>query len=413
MTRVTLVACKDSLQLQSVKMMNSQTSSAEAARLPRSQTPQTPPHPPTPQTPCQTPSRTPFQTPLPTRTPDSDSLSSCDSSSLSDLFSGVPDSSVPPSPDLEANDTDADPWSDTNSNTTSLTSSAFLYEEKYGRFFEQKEGTYMYPIDEEERERLDKLHNAYTLFFNDRLFHAPINPDGDFYAVDIGTGTGIWAMDFADEYPNATVEGWDIALMQPTFVPPNLIFILDNAEKDWMGGDMYDYVHVRDLAGSIKDWPRLIRQIYENLKPGGWAEFHEVENSLFSADGTPIIDGNALAEMQKLRGQAHAQIGRTLDAAPDIPGWASHAGFHHVTKKQFQLPVGMCSEERLGEWFARNFYDGVHAFTAKPLEEVLGWTEEERKIFNVEVHKAVEFAVRGDFRLYQRLSVVTAQKPGI
>lgn len=68
-------------------------------------------------------------------------------------------------------------------------------------------------IDEREQERLDILHVAYTLHFNGRLFHAPINPDGDFHAVDIGTGTGIWAVDFADQYPNATVEGWDISPM--------------------------------------------------------------------------------------------------------------------------------------------------------------------------------------------------------
>lgn len=86
-----------------------------------------------------------------------------------------------------------------------------------------------------------------------------------------------------------------------------------------MSGKMYDYVHVRDMAGSVKDWPRLIHQIYDNLKPGGWVEFYEVENKFSSADGATMID-NFLAEMQKPRGQVHRST------APSIPRPTSRGG---------------------------------------------------------------------------------------
>ncbi|KAJ9130289.1 hypothetical protein NKR23_g12266 [Pleurostoma richardsiae] len=41
-------------------------------------------------------------------------------------------------------------------------------------------------------------------------------------ALDIGTGTGIWAIDFADEYLGCEVIGTDLSSIQPSWLPPNL-----------------------------------------------------------------------------------------------------------------------------------------------------------------------------------------------
>lgn len=39
--------------------------------------------------------------------------------------------------------------------------------------------------------------------------------------MDVGTGTGIWAIDMADRFPNAQVKGIDFSPIQPNWVPPN------------------------------------------------------------------------------------------------------------------------------------------------------------------------------------------------
>jgi SAM-dependent methyltransferase len=39
--------------------------------------------------------------------------------------------------------------------------------------------------------------------------------------LDIGTGTGIWAIDMADKYPMAMVIGIDLSPIQPSFIPNN------------------------------------------------------------------------------------------------------------------------------------------------------------------------------------------------
>jgi ubiquinone/menaquinone biosynthesis C-methylase UbiE len=44
--------------------------------------------------------------------------------------------------------------------------------------------------------------------------------------VDLGCGSGAWAIEVADEYHKARVFGLDISLIQPSWVPDNMYFII-------------------------------------------------------------------------------------------------------------------------------------------------------------------------------------------
>lgn len=61
-----------------------------------------------------------------------------------------------------------------------------------------------------------------------------------------------------DENPTARVEGWDISPIQPDLVPPNVEFVVDNAEEDWVCKAKFDFIYVRDIADSFEDWLRLV-----------------------------------------------------------------------------------------------------------------------------------------------------------
>jgi len=82
--------------------------------------------------------------------------------------------------------------------------------------------------------------------------------------LDIGTGTGIWAIDFADEHPSTAVLGTDLSPIQPSLVPPNCRFEVEDATDEWVyPPDCFDFVHIRSLFGSIEDWPALYQQAYQ------------------------------------------------------------------------------------------------------------------------------------------------------
>ena len=97
--------------------------------------------------------------------------------------------------------------------------------------------------------------------------------------LDIGTGTGIWAIDMADRHPSAQVIGTDLSPIQPETVPSNCAFQLDDAEGQWCWDDeSFDFVHVREMAGCFARWDVFLRQAWRCCRPGGWVEVAEHSN---------------------------------------------------------------------------------------------------------------------------------------
>lgn len=101
--------------------------------------------------------------------------------------------------------------------------------------------------------------------------------------VDVATGTGIWAVDAARQYPSADVIGLDISNTQypPTWTwPMNLNFgILDLLEEVPLHlQGKFDVVHCRLLlaAGPAVDKSIFIERFGKLLKPGGWLQWDEL-----------------------------------------------------------------------------------------------------------------------------------------
>jgi trans-aconitate methyltransferase len=113
-------------------------------------------------------------------------------------------------------------------------------------------------IDEKELDRNDLQHHKYNLLPSHRLYVAPISEeqlsDANSRILDLGTGTGIWAMVIADKFPNAEVLGVDIVATQPPLVPPNCIFEIDDVEEDWSYRTAhFNFIHGRDLMTAVRD----------------------------------------------------------------------------------------------------------------------------------------------------------------
>jgi hypothetical protein len=70
--------------------------------------------------------------------------------------------------------------------------------------------------------------------------------------------------EFADANPSAEVVGVDLSPIQPSFVPPNCRFEVDDINQDWTyPNDHFDFVHVRALIGCIPDWTKLYEKAFK------------------------------------------------------------------------------------------------------------------------------------------------------
>ena len=69
-------------------------------------------------------------------------------------------------------------------------------------------------LSQDELDRMDFEHHIFKLLLLGDLYLAPVgNPQR---ILDIGTGTGIWAIEIADKFPSATVIGTDLSPVQPS-----------------------------------------------------------------------------------------------------------------------------------------------------------------------------------------------------
>jgi len=92
---------------------------------------------------------------------------------------------------------------------------------------------YHFPNDPTEAERLDEQHGVLKELMEGRLYFAPISPISSsgtpFKVLDIATGTGLWAIEFGDQFPEANIIGTDLSPIQPTLVPPNVRFFIEDS----------------------------------------------------------------------------------------------------------------------------------------------------------------------------------------
>jgi len=257
------------------------------------------------------------------------------------------------------------------------------------------------------------MHHKSLLLLDGKLHLAPIDKEIE-RALDVGCGTGIWCIDFADEYPSTAVLGVDLSPIQPNLVPPNCGFEVDDARDKWIYPmDYFDFVYIRNLSGSITDWPALYKQAFEHLKPGGWIEQSELEIEFKSDDGTLPPDG-PMRTFSRLFKEAAEVTGQPFDVVNTMRRDIEQAGFVNIVEKFFKVPFGTWPSDpklrELGKWTLLGFDTGLEGYVLAILTRALGWNAVEVQDLVAQLRTALR-----DRRIhsYHEVRVVYAQKPFI
>ncbi|KAL8687512.1 MAG: hypothetical protein Q9218_006338 [Villophora microphyllina] len=256
-----------------------------------------------------------------------------------------------------------------NESITDTLDSAFSrYRWENGRrYHSYRDGAYWGPNDETHNDQQDIAHHAWRLALNNQLYFAPIHrPER---ILDVGTGTGIWAIEIAEMFPDAQVVGTDLSPIQPTWVPPNCIFEVDDVTMEWtFRKDSFDFIHSREMFGSIADWDEYFRQCYLHLKPGGWVEALERGVKPVSDDDSVGPDhfwttwGDTVLSVGEMWGKG-------FNAWEILKEKMEAAGFVDVVQVPMKWPIGPWMQDKhmkeLGMWNALRLDTGLEGYVMR------------------------------------------------
>ncbi|KAF5002462.1 hypothetical protein FDECE_10621 [Fusarium decemcellulare] len=256
-----------------------------------------------------------------------------------------------------------------SSSSTSLNSSVYQHAFENGRRYHQyRHGTYPIPNDDAEQNRDDMKHAMMLELTDGKLFFSPIG-DNPQKIIDLATGTGIWAID-----GNASVIGVDLSPIQPSWVPPNLRFLVDDIEDEWLQGDNFDFVHMRCISPWLKDEVKVLRQAYEHMNPGAWIEIQELDARANCDDGSLAPDA-PLSKFFDTAEEAVASFGMKFRAGEKLGEPLEKAGFVNVSCKVLKVPIGTWPKDKklrlIGLYCKTAVGDMFGAMAAKPLLKVM------------------------------------------
>ncbi|KAE8445626.1 hypothetical protein EG329_013260 [Mollisiaceae sp. DMI_Dod_QoI] len=264
--------------------------------------------------------------------------------------------------------------------------------------------------DEPEQAREDMKHAMIVNLCGGALHYSPLqNPQR---ILDMGTGTGIWAIDMGDEYPSAEILGIDLSPIQPLWVPPNVKFMVDDFESQWLHGDNYfDYVHGRHLSVAVKNMPKVLKEAYRSMKPGGWIELQDLLHKAHCDDGT-MPETYLVQEWLGFVAAGLAALGPDLLAAEKNAQYLRDAGFVNVQERIFKVPIGLWPKNKklkmVGLYGRMMIYDGLEGNSLGPFTRGLGWSPERVQVYLIGVRKAL---LDNSVHAYLPFHCIYGQKP--
>ena len=94
------------------------------------------------------------------------------------------------------------------------------------------------------------------------LYLSPLPEDGPRKVLELGCGTGSWAIEMAERFPDTHVVGVDLSRIQPGCMP-NVDFEVDDVESEWLHPTDFDFIFMRELSVYIQDPAKLFERAFQ------------------------------------------------------------------------------------------------------------------------------------------------------
>ncbi|GAB1202927.1 hypothetical protein APSETT445_001551, partial [Aspergillus pseudonomiae] len=240
---------------------------------------------------------------------------------------------------------------------------------------------------------MDLLHHIYALILDGELHMAPIKSDPE-RVLDLGTGTGIWAMDFAEcetisvpsnrpgkDYLDCVLPSE--RTLTPRRIPPNLQFEVDDFEADWVYSRPFDYIHGRELAGAVSNFEKLFRQAFRHLKPGGYFEMQSFRVEVY-ADDDSLNRAPYTTKMCSLMQEASVKFGKPMANMDEWADRLTKEGFEDVTCRIIKVPISPWpldkKQKDIGKYFQAQQMQGIQSYVPELLQNILQWGADEVEV---------------------------------
>ncbi len=174
----------------------------------------------------------------------------------------------------------------------------------------------------------------------------------------------------------------------------------------------FDYVHGRYIVPYLADMPKLMRNIFANLTPGGYLELLEAPMWFQSVDDTlegtamkkwndVMLEGTTASTQTRLRPSTNIsgtpgvkRIGRDPMAAVHLHEQMADAGFTNITEKKIAVPINSWAKGRdqkiIGTLQMMSLLEVAHGITMTVFTKAMGWSVEEVEVLLAQVRKDLQ-----------------------
>ncbi|KAL4262822.1 S-adenosyl-L-methionine-dependent methyltransferase superfamily protein [Pleurotus pulmonarius] len=198
---------------------------------------------------------------------------------------------------------------------------------------------------QDESKRLDELHDAIATYLDGHLSFAPLEGTCPNNILEVGSGSGAWAIQAATQFPEATVTAIDLSPIPDRPMPYNIKFNqVDLSGSLPFSSQSFDIVHARLIFIHLPDAPAILRRICELVRPGGYLLLEEPDCGGVVDQTTPLGPGftnftSTWFRLMNSKGQ-NLCIGRDLEQIIRSTGF-----FTEVNVKKVEIPYAPKSED--------------------------------------------------------------------